>query len=117
MHRNQFRPDKEATKARHFDSRYSYVSRRIHPETTHSCEYLAGLKDTGARRLEVFTRDGFMCVTCGIAITWASGHMAHGGNTKISRCDCLENLSTKCRECHLIREHNRELKWSSAWTR
>jgi hypothetical protein len=117
MHRTKHKPDIEATKARHFDSRYSYVSRRVHPGTEHSCEYLAGLKDIGARRREVFTRDGFVCVVCGIPITWESGHMAHGGNTKITRCDCLEALTTKCYECHMLREHNREVKWSPAWTR
>ena len=117
MHRNQFRPDKEATKARHFESRYSYVSRRIHPETEHGCEYLAGLKDIGARRLEVFERDAYTCVDCGTRVSWNSGHMAHGGNTKISRCFCPENLKTKCFDCHMVKEHGRFPRWGEGLSR
>jgi hypothetical protein len=122
MHKRQFRPDKAATKARRFKSRYSYVSTRIHPGTeSQQCEYLAG-DDCEIRRLEVFERDEFKCVGCGVEVPWDGpiekrGHLAHGGNTKISRCWCPSNCSTKCFGCHFLREHNREVKFSAAWYR
>lgn len=121
MHKRQFRPDKHATRNRHYLSRYSYVSTRLHPGTNHACEYLAG-QDCETRRLEAFERDGYKCVDCGKRVIWESGypnsgHLAHGGNTKITRCWCLENLKTKCFTDHIIREHNREVKFGPAWTR
>lgn len=117
MHKRQFRPDKAATKARHFESRYSYVSTRIHPGTENQqCEYLAG-DDCEPRRREVFERDDYKCVDCGAPVPWDGsleirGHLAHGGNTKISRCWCLQNLSTKDFRCHMIVEHGREVRWT-----
>src|SRR5580692_11213475 len=118
MHRNPHKLDKEATKAARFVSKYSYVSRRIHPgsDPPHQCQYLAGLDDIGNIRRQIFERDGWQCVECGGYVVWesghpVSGHMAHGGNTKISRCDCPENLKTKCYYCHMIKEHNRETKF------
>jgi hypothetical protein len=42
------------------------------------------------------------------------GHVAHGGNTKVTRCWCPENLTLKCYVCHMLKEHNREPKWSFA---
>src|SRR5580658_7828948 len=113
MHRNPHKLDKEATKAAGFISRSSYISRRVHPDSDppHPCRYLAGLDDIGAVRLEIFERDNYRCVDCGKRVTWEGGHMAHGGNTKISRCDCPENLKTKCWECHMRKEHNREVKF------
>jgi hypothetical protein len=107
MHRSPHKLDAEATALRNFASKYSYVSRRIHPGTDHQCEYLAGLEDVGKRRREVFERDEWRCVGCAAPITWETGHMAHGGNTKISRCSCLENLKAKCETCHMVREHGR----------
>lgn len=104
MHRRPHKLDAQATAARHFASRYSYVSRRIHPGTDHACEYLAGLDDTGKRRTEVFERDGNECVICGSKRELT---LRHGGNTKISRCWCPENLSCRCWTCHLVREHGR----------
>lgn len=108
MHKNPFKLDAEATKARHYHSRYSYVSKRIHPDSDppHQCEYLCGLVDVGERRQLVFERDKFACVDCGKPVTWTGGHMAHGGHTKISRCECLENLSTKCKDCHIGNDHS-----------
>ena len=107
MHKTPHQLDEAATKTRNFASRYSYVSRRIHPGTEHQCEYLAGLEDVGKRRHEVFERDEWRCVDCGEPINWHNGHMAHGGNTKVSRCYCLENLKTKCFTCHMVKEHGR----------
>jgi hypothetical protein len=106
LHKNPFRRDAEATKAMHFASKYSYVSRRIHPGSDHPCVYLAGLEDIEKRRLIIFTRDKFSCVDCGAKVSWDTGHLAHGGHTKISRCDCLENLKTKCHECHKANDHH-----------
>jgi hypothetical protein len=111
MHKRPHKKDVAATKARKFHSRYSYVSLRIHEGSDHPCEYLAG-EDCESRRLQVFSRDQFKCVDCGTSVGWYTGHLAHGGNTKVSRCWCLENLKTKCYVCHIIIEHNREPKWT-----
>ena len=109
MHNRPIRPDPIATKAAKFLSCYSYVSFRIHPGTEESvfpqqCVYLAGA-DVGMRREEVFERDGNRCMECG---TTANLQMAHGGNTKVSRCECMQNLKTKCYACHILKEHARE---------
>jgi hypothetical protein len=108
MHKNPYRRDAEATKAMHFQSRYSYVSTRIHPDSDppHPCVYLAGLEDIGKRRLEVFTRDKFLCVDCSKKVSWDTGQLAHSGRTKISRCWCPEALKTKCHDCHKANDHH-----------
>lgn len=105
MHRRAHKLDKEATRAAKFMSRYSYVSMRIHPEsdTPHGCVYLAGLNDIGKCRDEVFERDEYKCVDCGSRLDL---QLAHGGNTKISRCWCPENLKTKCHSCHVKNDHH-----------
>lgn len=103
MHRTPHKLDKEATKAAGFHSRYSYVSRRIHEGTNHGCVYLAGLEDCGARRADVFERDGYKCVDC--RKTGMPLQLAHDGHTKISRCWCMENLKTKCHDCHRDNDH------------
>jgi hypothetical protein len=93
------------------------VSTRIHPGTeSQQCEYLAGA-DCEARRLEIFERDESKCVDCGKELPWDGpleirGHLAHGGNTKISRCWCKQNLALKCFHDHLIVEHGREVRWT-----
>ncbi len=107
MHRNPHKIDKEATKAAGFASRFSYVSLRLHPGTTHQCQYLAGFVDIGKQRAKIFARDNFLCVDCGFPPTHDDPlEMAHGGNTKISRCDCDENLKTKHRSCHGRNDHH-----------
>jgi hypothetical protein len=107
MHVRQHRPDHETTKAMSFASKYSYVSHRIHPGTEHGCQYLAGFEDIGKRRQEVFERDGFLCVDCGFPATHDDPlELAHSGNTKISRCDCWENLKTKHHSCHGRNDHH-----------
>lgn len=107
MHRRQHKPNKEATKAMVYASKYSYVSFRIHPGTDHGCEYLAGFEDIGKRREEVFARDGHVCVHDEQPGTYDDPlEMAHGGNTKISRCDCMENLLTKHHSCHGKHDHH-----------
>jgi hypothetical protein len=108
MHKRPFKKDEKATAEKHYHSRYSYVSRRIHPDSDppHGCEYLCGLVDVGERRQLVFERDGYKCVDCGKQISWSGGHLAHKGHTKISRCDCPENLSCKCPPCHQENDHS-----------
>lgn len=118
MHNRPFKKDSEATKAAKFKSKYSYVSRQLHAGTDHACVYLAG-GDCEIRRMEIFERDGHCCVKCGKQVPWAGpvtvrGHVMHGGNTKVSRCWCFENLTLGCFNCHFGKEgHNREvqLKW------
>ena len=118
MHRRPFRKDEVATRAAGFKSKYSYVSFRVHPDSDppHACIYLAGLEDTGKQRMAIFERDEFQCVSCGKRVnpelpSWHpdSAQWDHGGNTKISRCDCKENGTTRCGDCHRKR-HNREIK-------
>lgn len=107
LHFNKHKLDKEATKARHFSSGYSYVSFRVHPGTDHGCQYLCGMEDMGKVRTDVFDRDGHKCVDCGTRGEYANPlHLAHKGNTKISRCDCMENLSCKCYRCHSENDHH-----------
>jgi hypothetical protein len=108
MHRTPHKIDKEATKEARFHSKYSYVSRRIHPGTEHQCVYLAGFDDIDIRRHEIFMRDDFRCVSCGMQISWITGHMSHKGNTKISRCYCMENLDCMCHDCHKKHHHGRD---------
>jgi|SRR5712664_879575 len=117
MHRRPHKKDDAATKAAKFESRYSYISFRLHPGTTHQCVYLAGL-DTEACRMAVYVRANGRCQYCGKRLPlngdlmWRA-HLAHGGNTKVSRCWCPENLTLKCYHCHIVVEHNREVRWSS----
>jgi hypothetical protein len=105
MHLRPHKLDAEATAARNFASKFSYVSLRVHPESDppHGCEYLAGLEDIGKRREEVFERDGNRCVDCG---SRKNLQLAHGGKTKIERCWCPENLKTKCKDCHSKNDHH-----------
>jgi hypothetical protein len=106
VHKSPHKLDSLATKARNYHSRYSYVSRRVHPGTDHACEYLCGLVDVGERRQLIFERDKFRCVDCGKEVSWTGGHLAHKGNTKISRCHCMENLRCKCPDCHRQNDHS-----------
>jgi len=114
MHRRKYRVDLKATTAARFLSRYSYVSSRIHPNSDppHQCRYLAG-EDVGVARRECFERDRYRCTAknCGRCVSWETGEMDHGGKTKLQRCDCPENHSTKCWRCHR-KKHNREVKWT-----
>jgi hypothetical protein len=105
MHRRPHKKDREATKAARFLSRYSYVSQRIHPGTEKQCIYLAG-RDCEFQRVIVLTRDNFICVDCGQKLDWETAHLAHGGHTKVERCWCRENLSTKCGLCHDGNDHH-----------
>ena len=111
VHIRSHKRDAEATKARKFLCRYSYISLRIHPgsDPPHQCQYLAG-DDVGIARQACFERDEYRCVKCGYSVSWETGEMDHGGNTKISRCDCPENHSCKCHVCH-TEKHGRVLRF------
>jgi 5-methylcytosine-specific restriction endonuclease McrA len=112
-HRFQTHKDVEATKRRHFYSRHSYVSTRVHPGVGTQCEYLAE-GDASERRLRVFERDGFKCVDCGSSMDL---ELSHGGHTKVSRCWCFANLWTRCRPCHIVFDGNRTTRFSEVISR
>ena len=112
MHKRPIRKDAAATRAAGYWSRYSYVSLRVHPGTTHQCEYLSGA-DCSDRRRVVFDRDHWRCVDCGSESALELDHM--GGNTKVTRCWCMEALQTRCNSCHR-RRHGREVRLGGAAT-
>ena len=74
-------------------------------------------KDLEKLRRDCFERDGYRCqhmlkyedgtdmARCGWIVTWETGHMAHVRNRRMWG-DNLENVTTKCATCHLIREHH-----------
>lgn len=108
MHRFQTHKDKEATKARKYRSRYSYVSTNGH-------EYLAGA-DKLERVREVYRRDK-VCVDCGTAGSYIAGNLlqySHRGHRKMERCDCFAECGPKirCRLCHLKYDGNRVPRFS-----
>jgi hypothetical protein len=63
----------------------------------------------GAIRRQVFDRDGWCCVHCGVNVTWQTGEM-HERQPRgdIRKMDTgyqggfisLENSETRCRDCH-----------------
>jgi hypothetical protein len=71
-------------------------------------------------RRECFDRDGYKCHgfrfigmdekygplyrLCLKPVTWSSGHMAHLRNKRMWG-DTLDNVVTKCEECHIQIEH------------
>ena len=65
---------------------------------------LKGLALADLRR-QCFTRDGWKCVDCVRPVSWATGHMAHIIGRGRGGSDLLENVRTKCAECHHA-EHN-----------
>jgi 5-methylcytosine-specific restriction endonuclease McrA len=65
---------------------------------------LKGLAMADLRR-QCFTRDGWKCVECARPVSWATGHMAHIKSRGAGGSDVLENVRTKCAECHHA-EHN-----------
>lgn len=61
-------------------------------------------------RWDCYYRDGQRCVTCKRWVRFESGewdsmHMAHVRNKRMYG-DTLDNVRTKCGECHLVLEHN-----------
>jgi 5-methylcytosine-specific restriction endonuclease McrA len=68
-------------------------------------------------RRDCFERDGYRCqatkslfeswnftVKCLRPVTWETGHMAHIRNKRMWG-DTLDNVVTKCAECHIQIEH------------
>ena len=106
MHRRPHRKDSEATKARNFLSRYSYVSFRIHPGTNHPCVYLAG-RDCNGWKIHVYLNSGPIarylarCAECGEITGWNVGEADHIEHVnKVVRCWCEENGRWLCKSCH-----------------
>ncbi len=58
-----------------------------------------------ALRRECFTRDNWRCVDCGKPVSWVSGHMAHIQSRGAGGSDVIDNVLTKCADCHW-KEHN-----------
>lgn len=67
-------------------------------------------KDMEGLRRECFKRDNYTCVQCKIPVSWATGHMAHIKSHGAGGSDVLENVRTKCRDCHLNKEHSQGIK-------
>jgi 5-methylcytosine-specific restriction endonuclease McrA len=67
-------------------------------------------KDMEALRIACFLRDGGKCTgkCCGKRV-WLRGypqmHMAHWRNKRMYG-DTLENVTTRCEDCHLVGMHN-----------
>jgi len=64
-------------------------------------------------RTQCFVRDKFHCRECGRRVSpfspeWAPNraHMAHIEGRGSGGSDELSNVTTKCRECHIVNEHN-----------
>jgi 5-methylcytosine-specific restriction endonuclease McrA len=62
-------------------------------------------------RRECFERDGYRCVVCGAWVIWErdlprSGHMAHVIGRGRGGPDVIDNVLTKCAECHIGIEHS-----------
>jgi 5-methylcytosine-specific restriction endonuclease McrA len=69
-------------------------------------------------RRHCFARDGFRCQhhiaqcgpfyqPCRKLVTWESGHMAYIKSRGAGGGDTLDNVITKCAECHIGREHTK----------
>lgn len=64
-------------------------------------------------RTDCFVRDKFRCTECGRRVSpfvpeWADNraHMAHIVGRGAGGSDCLSNVTTKCKDCHSVREHS-----------
>lgn len=67
-------------------------------------------KEMEALRRECFKRDNYHCVQCGQPVSWQSGHMAHIVSHGARGSDIIDNVRTKCRNCHLNLEHTQGIK-------
>lgn len=59
-------------------------------------------------RFEVFRRDGWKCVDCGVPVRWdgiGAGHLAHIRSRGAGGSDTLSNTRLLCSACHRG-EHN-----------
>jgi 5-methylcytosine-specific restriction endonuclease McrA len=68
-------------------------------------------------RRDCFERDGYRCqgfihsecglwFTCRKLVTWESGHMAHIVSRGRGGPDVIDNVVTKCGDCHIGIEHS-----------
>lgn len=55
--------------------------------------------------LKGYTTGMSMLDKCANFVSWESGHMAHIIARSLGGADSLENIITKCADCHLRREH------------
>ena len=94
--------DAEATKARGFNDKRSFVSTKGH-------DYLAG-SDMAARRHQVFVRDNGRCQTCGAWYGEDWGEVHHRLHRGRGGSDDLSNLEWSCRKCH--RQHHVRPMWT-----
>ena len=109
--------DEEATLARHFHSKESYVSIAGH-------EYLTGILDHAFRRAEIYRQAGgevqliiepgkqriqqainirsAMCQGCERPhpVSWYDSEWDHLNHKQWNRCDCVENGRIVCRAFH-----------------
>jgi hypothetical protein len=79
-------------------------------------EHLAGV-DIGIRRHEIYLRDKGCCVVCGKWLPengtiWKRAHWAHK-ETEFGRRDNSEDGGIKCYNCHIVKEHAREVQLKS----
>lgn len=94
MTRRRHDCDVEATEDAHFEDRRSYITHDGH-------EYLFGA-DVGARRREVYERDGGKCQAagCGKWLPWDEAQMHHRKGGLSGRCTCMHNLEIQCPSHH-----------------
>jgi 5-methylcytosine-specific restriction endonuclease McrA len=59
-----------------------------------------------ALRRARFILDRWKCVDCGRPVSWASGHLSHLVSRGAGGSDVIENVRTKCGDCHLVGSHN-----------
>ena len=108
-HKRPHRKDKALTKGMEFESRYSYVSFRIHPGTKEQRVYLAG-EDCKAWRKEVFDRAHGICHYCGEFCGLIQGEAHHLKHfNKIERCWCDANGAWAHPACH--RKQHVQVRW------
>jgi len=116
------RRDEELTRMMGFTDKRSYVhASRVHPGTSHRCQYLAG-DDVAQIRRVIYDRDNHRCqlrlVCTGVqplpfeGSIYERAHLEHekGGNG-LQRCWCHENVRISCYACHVVKD-GRQPRWS-----
>jgi 5-methylcytosine-specific restriction endonuclease McrA len=64
-----------------------------------------------ALRKDRYIKDEGRCVGCGKKVClenggWLNAHMAHVVGRGAGGSDTIDNVRTKCMECHLVGDHN-----------